>query len=1255
MTILLLIKSKQIAHAAGYYFHNHRWHSLKEGQKAPKGAPQAQHPTAAGEHAPAKHFTDEQWAKLKLPEGHTSAPHYNKKLDTIKELSESGNVTGLLGLQIGSDTYGKQAAKVANKLLQMHGSQHQVTAGQKAGSHPAVQAAPTEPTPAPDATDTDVGTKPEAAPAPAKDTYFPMPAFVEGKQATGVVDYYEKAAGKIMAVAEAGDLDGLHAMKDDGLKPNKKGKVSNTWAGKTANSKLLIQLHNKALAHVAAKAVSEKLPNPKPEPESAAPASEPEKPKQVIGDLIKQKMAAVSIDWESYKLPVTNKNVKHYNAKVDEIKAATDAGDIAKLEGMKFSINTYGKKAQKLATAAIMTLKGAAPAPAPEPKVEKPAEPAPKDHLASIANAGSASTAEMYAYLHVEDKGKTKESYQQAAGALAAQGYHKQAKTILSSMTEKFGSKNSDATSTPANTKPAKPNLSTYESSVDSVEKNIETGDLGALESYQQQIAKLGDDGKDKNFTALAQYVKDGINYLKGGTQDPSPKDGDTKQGADGMLVFKNGRWHKQEEAKPADITPSWLDGITIPDFTAGATSHQTNGLNIMAKDIMEAAKLHGPEGLKGKITQHKTGKKAGTVTVQAGGYKVSAMGGNSKIEAVNNFHKFVTDLLAATGKTKKTKKPKAAPAASAPTIGANGIQSMDSWQQTGPQGGSNPGGRFKDENGVEWYCKFPADEDVAKSEVLAAKLYAATGVAGQDAKLITKGGKVGIASRWTEVSKTTASALKKTDGVHSGFAVDAWLGNWDVVGLGFDNLQVGADGKAVRIDAGGSLEYRAQGGKKAFGNNVSELDSLRDASINPQAAAVFSGITQADIAASASKVAKLSDDSIRILVNTYGPGDAAAKQALADTLIARKADILAKYPAAAKKKKTITFKPEKISEPPSFVNWGGSGKSGPSSKEFLNQANEQAVQAIFAAAKTGKIEAVQNLTANVFNKDTGDVTGSAKVLEHPSQHVKGYAQQAINEINYQLNPPKRFRFDGGHPLHSLNSAYPAHKGAAHGAAVSKVGKYVLLGEPGTISLDALALPKLTYQSGAVTKTTFAAAAQEAYSKMPLTQQQAVRSYTGSSYHSMNSSLWQGNPSGAAKAAGEALHTLGHEITPGTVLSRKMSIHGADLDQILKTVGKVIQEPAIMSTSIRPSSWSGNVQLKMHVGPGVKGLWVGQNSVKGGGSISNHSGEDEIILPPNTRMLVLSTKKGSSPDADGFGGHSDHIIEVVILPTQDHA
>jgi len=240
--------------------------------------------------------------------------------------------------------------------------------------------------------------------------------------------------------------------------------------------------------------------------------------------------------------------------------------------------------------------------------------------------------------------------------------------------------------------------------------------------------------------------------------------------------------------------------------------------------------------------------------------------------------------------------KPKATSAASQQTA-PGAIEQMDSWDQTGGQGGSNPGGKFKDESGQEWYCKFPSDSDVAKSEILAAKLYAAAGIAGQDAKLITKDGKIGIAGKWNTVSKASPAQLAKADGVAAGFAVDAWLGNWDAVGMEYDNLQLDENGKAVRIDAAGSLTYRAQGGKKAFGQHVTEIDTLRDKTINPQSAAVFGKLSKADITASVKKVLAVPDQTIRLLVMQTAGGTDAEKKALADTLIARKKDLADKFP----------------------------------------------------------------------------------------------------------------------------------------------------------------------------------------------------------------------------------------------------------------------------------------------------------------------------------------------------------------------
>lgn len=86
---------------------------------------------------------------------------------------------------------------------------------------------------------------------------------------------------------------------------------------------------------------------------------------------------------------------------------------------------------------------------------------------------------------------------------------------------------------------------------------------------------------------------------------------------------------------------------------------------------------------------------------------------------------------------------------------------------------------------------------------------------------------------------------------VKEAFVADAFLGNWDVAGLGLDNILVDRKGKAWRIDNGGSLRFRAQGARKTpdqWGPVVTELDTLRDPSINPQTAKIFGDLTEADI-----------------------------------------------------------------------------------------------------------------------------------------------------------------------------------------------------------------------------------------------------------------------------------------------------------------------------------------------------------------------------------------------------------------------
>lgn len=218
----------------------------------------------------------------------------------------------------------------------------------------------------------------------------------------------------------------------------------------------------------------------------------------------------------------------------------------------------------------------------------------------------------------------------------------------------------------------------------------------------------------------------------------------------------------------------------------------------------------------------------------------------------------------------------------------------LDDFEQIGPQSGSNPGGLYRNKfTGETYYVKFPPTVAHVDNEVLAGKLYELADVqAAKVSKLVAAEGKVGVASKIIDGLKSIGKDIKKAKGAKEGFAVDAWLANWDAVGLGYDNLLVDAAGNAVRVDSGGALLFRAQGGKKgaAFGDKVNELLTLRDKRMNPQAAAVFGDLTDAALKKSLKKVTALKDADIDWLVDAYGPD--AEREFLKAKLKARRDDL---------------------------------------------------------------------------------------------------------------------------------------------------------------------------------------------------------------------------------------------------------------------------------------------------------------------------------------------------------------------------
>jgi hypothetical protein len=236
--------------------------------------------------------------------------------------------------------------------------------------------------------------------------------------------------------------------------------------------------------------------------------------------------------------------------------------------------------------------------------------------------------------------------------------------------------------------------------------------------------------------------------------------------------------------------------------------------------------------------------------------------------------------------------------------------------------------------------------------------------------------------------------------------------------------------------------------------------------------------------------------------------------------------------------------------------------------------------------------------------------------------------------------------------LQGLAKKFPAKKIKPGDKHTPKIAGFLELGTPG----QRIQVPILPRERARHDTQAYAAQSVAGMAKLTPAQREAVYSYAHLGYSSINASLRAGKPSDTAKHLDAAIRKAGGEIPAGTLLSRKIAVSGAAKEQLLNATGKILQEPAIMSTSTNPDMYTGNVHLKLTVGEGVKGLFVGWGSEPGNGSISRMPGESELVLPANTRLYVQKVTTAPSTrgrgDADGFGSESDltHIVHAVILP-----
>ncbi len=726
-------------------------------------------------------------------------------------------------------------------------------------------------------------------------------------------------------------------------------------------------------------------------------------------------------------------------------------------------------------------------------------------------------------------------------------------------------------------------------------------------------------------------------------------------------------------------------------------------------------------------------------------------------------------------------------------------------WKKVGGQLGSNPGAQMEDSTGKKWYVKHSKTEPHAKSEVLGGKLYALAGAMVPELDLADTGNGLGVASAWVDsTGKFDSSSKQAKNQAAQDFAVHAWLGNWDAMGASFDN-QVTVKGSLMTVDVGGTLGYRAQGEEKEFGNSVKEWNTLRDSSINPNCAKVFGGMTDDQLIAASFKVSSISDESIDMLVDKYGPDE--SKDKLKKTLKARRdwikgwADgknqelgikaeeekkaeqemaIKAEEEQKAEQEKAAETKPAegskpttnegqsefavgtkvktslgdegevldvidsssgkvyKISTPDGGYAWhngkfvdpiesdkpaekpaAGPPPALPAKPIVTSAANASAQKkfdAIWNAAASGDIAAVEAIPTSADAKQTyskkhhqykmamlaalksgaapsqetptqsapksavekvkdepkpikvdpskfpekptfqssnesnvltnkasvnqilklatnGDLEGLQAFPDSPSPKVQAYKNSMISIVDNQLHPPAPPKTYSGQ-LDHLKKVFKGSKDpqAKH---AQKIGYYLVTEEPGIpdVDLGNIALSSVSGSKYRLADNDLHQQHEVAYATIPTDAKNILKSYTGGGFAEINNSLWSGNPTPVAKKIANALINHSPELQMGVKLYRKITLSESDIAKLESSVGKVVQEPSVSSTSINKDVWHGNVHWAFKTSPGVKGLYIAPHS--------DHDHEEEMLLPPGTRYYISAAK---------MKGEKLHI-DAILLPT----
>lgn len=550
-------------------------------------------------------------------------------------------------------------------------------------------------------------------------------------------------------------------------------------------------------------------------------------------------------------------------------------------------------------------------------------------------------------------------------------------------------------------------------------------------------------------------------------------------------------------------------------------------------------------------------------------------------------------------------------------------------------------GGIFKDKNGITWNVQPAPSESHARNQFLAANLYNFAGVDVEstdiveiDSNKVPGGSGVGVKTLHKPGTQGVVDAMKNSasvqKSVNENFAIDAWLGNWDVVGLGYENLAVDTNGTVRRTNIGGSLLYRANGTPKgtAFNDTVTEIDSLRNPHINPASAKVFANVTDDDIRAGVAKLEKLSPETIDFVITQSGfTGEEAAK--LKKTLKARRQDLINKYGSNAPKPAPSTA-PASSTQPTASSALGGSTKT-------YTALQKSKVQGIFNKHNLKWFNKTDQIydAAHEVSTTHPDLT-MADALDIMDQSLK---KKSGNPFRTKVEKWLKTKAGKQHALvkggsASLGGTTPKVSPASSSSQatpVKQTAKYVDHG--GALN------PQLTRTTANILQQRMNEATPPPWTAA---QKSALTKYTGGSYTTINKCARATAP--CDPATKKTLNDINAAMKPSTddiVVYRKTNpssfgiTSGADLQAM---VGKTISDNGVISTSIKSTLWTGQLHLEIEAPKGSMIAWVQP--------ISHHPGEDEMVVAPGTHYDIVEV---TPPTYEG----GPYRVKLRIIPGSD--